>query len=119
MDFLTATILSGLIYDGVKGGAMIGFDLLKSKLQGWLIDDNQIQLLVEELKEAGINEDLAPHAIERKIQEHQPLTKLLKQIKAHENNNFVVQTSHIGHNVSNNGNSTISIGDIVITNTSE
>ncbi|EJL6514227.1 MULTISPECIES: GapS6a family protein [Vibrio] len=119
MDFLTATILSGLIYDGVKDGATIGFDLLKSKLQGWLIDDNQIQLLVEQLKDAGINEDLAPHAIERKIEEHQPLTKLLKQIKAPEHNNCVVQTSHIGHNVSNNGNGSISIGDIVITKTSE
>ena len=34
MDILSASILSGLIYDGVKGGAVIGFDMLKSKLQG-------------------------------------------------------------------------------------
>lgn len=119
MDFLTSAILSGLLYDGIKDGAVIGFELLKSKLQGWLIDDNQIKLMVEQLKEAGINEDLAPHAMERKIEAHKPLLDLLKQIKTAENNNCVIQTSNIGHNVSNTGSGSVMIGGITVNKSSE
>ncbi|UXM81947.1 hypothetical protein N7V09_20210 [Shewanella seohaensis] len=82
MEYLTAAILSGLIYDGVKNGATIGYELLKSKLQGWIVDEKQINRIVEQLKEAGVNEDLAPHSMERKISEHQPLTDLLKKYQA-------------------------------------
>ncbi len=111
MEYLTAAILSGLIYDGIKDGAKIGFKLLKSKLQGWIADDNQINKIVEQLKEAGVDEDLAPHAIERKINEYQPLTELLQQIKASGNNSYVSQVSNVGHNINGNGN--INVGGIV------
>lgn len=114
MDFMTATILSGLIYDGVKAGATIGYDMLKSKLQGWIIDDEQIQIIIEQLKEAGIDEDLAPHAIERKIKEHQPLIELLKEIKPLQSNVSIHQSSNIGHNINSNGSGNISVGNIII-----
>lgn len=113
MEVLTASILSGLIYDGVKNGATIGFDMLKSKLQGWLIDDAQINLIVEELKEAGVNEDLAPHAIERKINEHQNLVSLLGKIHL---SGEVSQVSNIGHNINNNGSGSVSVGNINFNN---
>lgn len=113
MEYLTATILSGLIYDGVKNGAIIGYELLKSRLQGWVVDDNQINKIVEQLEEAGVNEDLAPHAIKRKINEHQPLTELLQQIKASGNNSYVSQVSNVGHNINSNGNGNIHVGGIV------
>lgn len=113
MDILSASILSGLIYDGVKAGATIGFDMLKSKLQGWLIDDAQIELMVEQLREAGINEDLAPHAIERMITEHQLLLELIQQIRASDDKTCVTQISKIGHNIHNSGNGKVSVGGIV------
>lgn len=113
MDILSASILSGLIYDGVKGGAVIGFDMLKSKLKGWLLDDSQIEKITEYLQEAGVNEDLAPHAIERKIGEHQSLLELLSNIKTSENTVVVEQTSNIGHNINSMGSGNISVGNIV------
>lgn len=119
MEYLTAAILSGLIYDGVKNGATIGYELLKSKLQGWLIDDEQINRVVDQLREAGIHEDLAPHAIERKIEEHQPLVDVLKEIKPSNSKCNVSQTSNIGHNINSKGNGIIHIGDIVINKGSE
>ncbi len=115
MEALTSIILSGLIYDGVKEGATIGFSMLKSKLQGWLIDDTQIQFMAEQLKAAGVNEDLAPHAIERKINEHQGLVELLKQIRFSGETSNITQTSHVGHNINNNGSGNITVGNIEIT----
>ncbi|MCU8039471.1 hypothetical protein L5M37_13440 [Shewanella sp. SM69] len=114
MEYLTAAILSGLIYDGVKNGATIGYELLKSKLQGWIVDENQINRIVEQLKEAGVNEDLAPHAIERRISEHQPLTDLLKQIPIFVNSPHISQISNVGHNINTNDNAQIHVGDIVV-----
>lgn len=113
MDVLSASILSGLIYDGVKAGASISFDMLKSKLQGWLIDDAQIEQMVEQLKDAGINEDLAPHAIERKITEHQPLLALVQQVRTAGDEKCVIQKSKIGHNINSNGSGNISVGSII------
>lgn len=113
MDFMTATILSGLIYDGVKAGATIGYDMLKSKFQGWIIDDEQIQKIIEQLKEAGVDEDLAPHAIERKIKEHQPLIKLLQEIKPLPTTTRIHQSSNIGHNINSHGSGNISVGSII------
>lgn len=114
MEYLTAALLSGFIYDGIKNGATIGYELLKSKLQGWIIDDAQIKKIVEQLEEAGVNEDLAPHAIERKINEHQQLTELLQQIQFSGSNSHVTQASNIGHNINSIGNGSIKIGDIVV-----
>ena len=119
MENLTAAILSSLIYDGVKSGATIGYELLKSKLQDWLVDDKQINKIVEQLREAGVNEDLAPHAIERKIEEHQSLVDVLKNIKPSNGKCNVSQTSNIGHNINSKGNGSIHVGDIVINKGSE
>lgn len=110
MEYLTSAILSGLIYDGVRNGAIIGYNLLKSKLQAWIIDDNQINEMVELLKKAGINEDLAPHAIERKIDNNQQLVDLLKEIQMPLNSTSISQSSNIGHNIVGNG--VINVGGI-------
>lgn len=114
MDILTASILSGLIYDGVKSGAALGVEMLKSKLQGWIIDEDQINMMAERLKEAGINEDLAPHAIERKITESQPLLDLLQQIRASGDETCVSQVSTVGHNIHSSGSGNISVGNISV-----
>lgn len=113
MEFLTATMLSGLIYDGVKEGASIGFDLLKRKLKNWLINDSEIEKIAELLIDAGINEGLAPHAIERKITEHQELNEFIKTIKNSGDVVNVTQSTNTGHNVYSSGSGNVSIGDVV------
>jgi hypothetical protein len=112
MDYLTASILSGLLYDGAKHGATFTIDFLKSKLQGWLVDEDTIKKIVAELECAGVDEDLAPHAMERKIGKHAPLMELLREIKP--NNEVTRQQSVVGHNVHSTGSSTVSIGNINI-----
>jgi hypothetical protein len=116
MDFLSAAILSGLIYDGVKEGAAISFDMLKSKLKGWIIGDAKIEEMIEKLKEAGVNEDLAPHAIERKISEHQSLLDLIQQVRISGDEACVTQTSVIGNNINSSGSGQVTVGSIDIKN---
>lgn len=46
-DYLTSTVLSGMVYDAICAGATIGVDMLKSVLQDWIVDDGQICKIVE------------------------------------------------------------------------
>jgi hypothetical protein len=117
MDFLTATTLSGLIYDGIKNGATISFKMLKSKLQDWIIDDSQIEIMLDKLKEAGINEDLAPHAIEKRINSHPSLLEMIEKIQHPGNINYTNQISNIGNNI--NGSGHVTIGNITINKEAE
>ncbi|NOI56210.1 GapS6a family protein [Vibrio coralliilyticus] len=80
MDFISSTILSGLLYDGLKGGAKLSVELLKEKLQGWLIDDSVAELLVDQLKDKQI-ERLNAHYIQEEINSSSSIMECLKQIK--------------------------------------
>ena len=45
MEFLTSTILSGLLWDGIKSGISISVEFLKSKLHNWIISDTDYEKL--------------------------------------------------------------------------
>lgn len=47
MEFLTSTILSGLLWDAIKSGISITADFLKSKLHNWIIADADYEKLAE------------------------------------------------------------------------
>lgn len=108
MDFLTSAILSGAIFDIIKTGTKIQFDSLKTALAGWLVSDEQIQKILDGLKEAGIDEDLNQPAIERRISESESLTSEISSIHR---SSVISQTTSTGHNI-NSTNSTITIGDL-------
>ncbi|SEA82064.1 GapS6a family protein [Alkalimonas amylolytica] len=114
MEFLNAAILSGLIYDGIKTGASIGVDMLKTKLRAWTIDDSELSQLAKHLRDAGINEELNQLAIERRITEHQPLCSLIQKIRPSNSEMHVKQASGTGHNICNTGDSNITVGDIIV-----
>lgn len=102
MDFLTSTILSGILYDGFKKGALLTANYLKEKLRGWLFDDALVEQLTDRLKELEL-EDLAEHAIERKINATPAILDCLKEIKIDQNISSVTQFhSGSGDNVAGN-----------------
>ena len=102
MDFLTVTILSGILYDGFKDGASITTRFLKEKLQGWLFEDHNIELLTDELKALKLD-DLSEHAIERAINEKPNILDCLKEIKIDQNIGSVTQIhSGSGDNIAGN-----------------
>jgi|GEM_PF-495629 hypothetical protein len=102
MDFLTSTVLSGILYDGFKAGTILSASFLKDKLQGWLFDDVLVQQLADELKSLKL-EDLAEHAIERKINETPNVLNCMKEIKMEQTIGSVSQIhSGTGDNVAGN-----------------
>lgn len=111
LDYLTATVLSEMVYDAICAGATVGVDMLKSIFQNWIVDDDQICKIAEKMEEAGINENLNPKAIERLINQHPDLVQLLAQIHP---SSTVTQTSHIGNNINAATGSNVSVGDIHI-----
>lgn len=114
MDFITTTILSGALYDLFKSGALLSAVQLKNKLKDWLVSEEQSQEMVLLLKDSGVHEDMGQHAIERKINENQPLLELLKVIKPNEKMMQITQQVDTGVNVVNDGGE-VSIGSINIT----
>lgn len=79
--FLTATILSGVVYDIVKTSTKLTLDNFKTKVKGWLIDDTTAQKLVDEINQIDHIDDLNQTAIARNIEQNQDLMSLLKTIK--------------------------------------
>jgi hypothetical protein len=114
MEFLSVSILSGLIYDGIKSGTNICVEMLKERLQGWLIDEEQVKRLVDQLNEAGVNEDLNLNAIQRKIEGNQNLLDFINNIQALKNDTLINQTSTVGHNVTSSGGGNVTVGGIVM-----
>lgn len=109
MEFLTGSILSGLLYDGVKSGGELGAGLLKSQLQGWLIDDEKISRMAKLIADAGINDELNSRAIEKRIEASPALLALIKEVN--NSNTTVNQSTTVGHNINNTGGGSITIGD--------
>ena len=102
MEFLSSTLLSGMLYDGFKKGASLTSDFLKEKLQGWLFDDDLVEQLTDRLKELELD-DLAEHAIERKINSAPAILDCIKEIKIDQNIGSVTQLhSGSGDNVAGN-----------------
>ncbi|MEZ8291851.1 MULTISPECIES: GapS6a family protein [Vibrio] len=107
MDFLTSTLLSGVLYDGFKKGVAITSDFLKEKLQGWLFDDELLEKLAEQVNALEL-QDYGEHVIERKLSESGELQEILKLIKPEQNTTIgSVTQNHSGSGDNIVGNKTV------------
>ncbi|HFQ5303478.1 GapS6a family protein [Vibrio vulnificus] len=107
MDFLTSTLLSGVLYDGFKKGLVITSDFLKEKLQGWLFDDELLEKLAEQVNALEL-QDYGEHVIERKLSESGELQEILKLIKSEQNTTIgSVTQNHSGSGDNILGNKTV------------
>ncbi|MCA6983955.1 hypothetical protein ACIPSR_07220 [Pectobacterium sp. CHL-2024] len=106
MDFLTSTILSGLLYDGLKTGVTISAVWLKDTLRNWLIDDSTAQIMADKITQLGINDDLSGKAIKTRIDSDTELLRLLMDVKTLPHTINYVSTHH-GNGDIVNGNKII------------
>jgi hypothetical protein len=96
MDFLTSTVLTGVLYDGFKNSIAITSDFLRDKLQGWLVDDALLETLAEKVNALELR-DYGEHVIERKLNDSAELQKILELIKPEQSTNIgTVTQSHSG-----------------------
>ena len=83
MEFITTTILSGVIYDILKRGVFLTKDVLANNLKKWLIDDTTLEKLTVKLQELNLNDEMSEKAIEREINSSNEIKELLSKISAH------------------------------------
>lgn len=103
MEYLTSTMLSGMTYDLIKRGLYISVDTLRNKLKDWLINDEDIKVLVERINSIDQLEDLNESAISRRLEDDSILQKTLVNIKQDNSISQVTQThSGRGDNVAGN-----------------
>ncbi|WP_073971018.1 GapS6a family protein [Enterobacter ludwigii] len=107
MDFVTSTLLSGILYDGFKHGVKITTGFLKEKLQGWIVDDSLLSQLSIKINDLNL-QDYSENAIERKLNESSDIQGILSLIQPCQNNNIgTVTQNHSGSGDNVVGNKTI------------
>jgi hypothetical protein len=50
MDFISATILGGILFDSIKYSAVLTKDILKQKLVDWVVEDSVAARVIEQAK---------------------------------------------------------------------
>lgn len=81
MDFLTATVISGIAWDGIKAMGNITGAYIKSKLQGWIIDDNIAGEIAQSINQMPQPFKENAKYIEAYINENNQLMETIKNIK--------------------------------------
>jgi proteasome assembly chaperone (PAC2) family protein len=100
---ITATVLSGVVYDIIKTSAILTLDNFKTKVKGWLIDDATAQKVVDEINQISDLEDYSEKGLSKKLEQNEQLVELLKTIKLDQSVKQVTQIhSGSGDNVAGN-----------------
>ena len=81
MDFLTASVLSGMAYDMVCSGVKFTVSTVKERFKEWVIDDAVASVIADELTKLELNEDHSPKFIEKQLNNSQELLALLEKIQ--------------------------------------
>ena len=102
MDFITATLFSGLIYDMLKRQVKLTASNIKERLQDWVIDDSIAISIEKELVKLRFSDELSESAIEKKIETSNELTALIATIKPNINKTIVQTHSGTGENIAGN-----------------
>ncbi len=107
MDFLTSTLLSGMLYDGFREGGAITSNFLKEKLQNWLFDDAVLEDLADKVNDLEL-QDYNERVIERKLNESLELQEILKLVTPDQNASIgSVTMNHSGSGDNVVGNKTV------------
>jgi len=96
---MSAAVFSGVIYDVLKHQAKVTGQAIKTRLKDWILDDDSAEKIANEINSMGINQDMSESAIERKIQDSERLSQLLKEIQPYNQTNINQVHNGIGDNI--------------------
>lgn len=99
MEFITGTVLSGILYDMLKHQVSLTADNIKEKLQGWLIGDSMANAVETELAKLQLSNEMSESAIVKKLDSSDELIALLKEIKPTKQTTIIQSHSGTGDNV--------------------
>lgn len=92
MDFLTASILSGIVYDMVKNQVSLTSRNIQTRLKGWIVDDSVVERITYELNTLSITDEMSEKSIEKRLSQSQELIALMKNVQT----NTAVSQNHSG-----------------------
>jgi Na+-translocating ferredoxin:NAD+ oxidoreductase RnfG subunit len=102
MEFLSATILSGVVYDLIKHQVQVTAESLKEKLRDWVIDEAVAPTLATEIEKLELNDEMSEKAIERQISESTDIQSILSNIVPNTTNVVIQHHSGTGDNIGGN-----------------
>lgn len=114
MEFLTATILSGIVWDGIKELGSLTGKYIKGKLTEWIVDDFTCDRIAKKINDIPEEYKKSHRFLEVAIEEDKELFEILKLIKPdcgytqnnsqsyNKDNNFVNgYGNHTGNTINN------------------
>jgi hypothetical protein len=96
MDFLSAAVLSGIVYDFVKMEVKVTTKILQHKLANWMLGDDVIEKLAVEVNKLELNPEMEAADVTATIESSSSLTSLLKSLKPDNNAQTIVNQTHSG-----------------------
>ena len=95
MEFMTATILSGIVYDMLKRSIVVSAQSLKNELIGWIVDESVVQKTAIEINKVQNLELLGERGLQQSFEQNKDLIEILKEIKV-EGNKTTINQKHSG-----------------------
>lgn len=77
MDELTIGILSSAVWDLIKKGAMVTSNNLKGKLKDWMLSDDDLNTLVDNINSASMDEVVSERALQEYFRYNEEIIKIL------------------------------------------
>ncbi|MBB6714783.1 hypothetical protein [Clostridium gasigenes] len=116
MEMLTTTILSGMVWDIIKGGGKLTADYLKKKLKAWILEEESYQVITSSINDASDNDKKSIKYLDAYIDSDDKIKEILKTATPtvgymQDNNSYIGSVNATG----NKGTQTITInngGDI-------
>ena len=102
MDFISAALLSGVVYDTLKTGVSITSGIIKDKLKEWLINEEVCKAITKEIQKLELTDEMSESAIEKRINNSPELQSILSEIKRDPNKVTNQYHSGSGDNVAGN-----------------
>jgi len=106
MEYLTSAVFSGIVYDLLKTNIQISANLLKDRLKGWLIDDNELRSLSERINSINNATEMSEKALEKQF-DNDPLVKQILINTKQNNSNNIINQNHTGEGDNVAGNKVV------------
>lgn len=102
MDFITGSILSGILYDMLKHQTSLTADNIKQKLRNWLVDDILAAKLENELQKLQLSDSMSETAITKSLTNSSTVAALMKEIKPAKETIITQTHTGTGDNIAGN-----------------
>jgi hypothetical protein len=95
LEFLTTTVVSGVLYDIIKTGAKLTVEAIKEKFRGWLLTDTDLTKITERVNTAPDMAKSSSKYLEAFLEENADLLGIIKSAR-HENIGLNIEGPNYG-----------------------